>query len=68
MFFFKYKNKQQHPVYGKMCLFQNILVTHLGQNRLEYSEFDVWRHDREYMMYVFSNQVLHELLKYYYSN
>lgn len=37
--------KDSQSVYGKMCLFQNIPVTHLGQNRLEYSEFDAWKPD-----------------------
>lgn len=32
-------------VYGKMSLFQNIPVTHLEQNRLEYSGFDAWKPD-----------------------
>lgn len=37
--------KSEQSIYGKMFLFQNIPVTHLGQNRLEYSEFDAWKPD-----------------------
>lgn len=46
--------KDKQSLYGKMCLFENISVTHLGQKSLEYMSLMLGNQtlQRQYMLYI----------------